>query len=133
MGYITVTCHYITEDWVFESNVLETDHVEVEHTAANLASELKRVTEEWYIADKVTCVVTDNARSIKNAVKLQNETVYHALLIQYLKSYCHKCTQASPRFTCRRRHPVCREFFVLLPQELQSIRQAEGDSGEAQY
>ena len=61
----------ITEDWVFESNVLETGHVEVKHTAANLASELKRVVEEWYIADKVICVIKDNARNIKKAAKLQ--------------------------------------------------------------
>ena len=38
------------------------------HTADNLATELKKVAAEWSIADKITCVVTDNASNMKAAV-----------------------------------------------------------------
>ena len=43
-------------------------HVDESHTAINLASILKGITEEWHIADKVCCVTTDNASNITNAV-----------------------------------------------------------------
>ena len=45
MGYITVTCHFITEEWVLQSAVLETAHVVEAHTSVNLASILKQITD----------------------------------------------------------------------------------------
>ena len=71
MGYMTVTCHFISEEWVFESFVLETAHIDVEHTAVNLSSELRRITDKWNISNKIHCVTTDNAKNIRNAVTQQ--------------------------------------------------------------
>ena len=69
-GFMTVTCHFLTEDWELKSAVLETVHVDEAHTADNLASILTRITDEWNITDKVCCVTTDNAANIVAAVKL---------------------------------------------------------------
>ena len=38
MGYLTVTCHFISQSWEIESYVLETTHVDQAHTIENLAS-----------------------------------------------------------------------------------------------
>ena len=42
----------------------------MEHTAENIAAELKKVSEEWGITDKITCIVTDNAANMKAAARL---------------------------------------------------------------
>ena len=70
LGYITVTCHFIDSSWVLKSAVLVTTNVTNDHTAENIAEELKRVTDEWKITNKVVAVVTDNAANIAAAVRL---------------------------------------------------------------
>lgn len=69
MGYITVTCHFITPDWTMESAVLETSHVPESHTIINLAAELKKITDEWKITSKIHCAITDGASNIKGAIR----------------------------------------------------------------
>ena len=46
MGYLTVTCHFISQSWEIESYVLETTHVDQAHTIENLASELMTITDK---------------------------------------------------------------------------------------
>ena len=69
MGYLTVTCHFITPDWHIESAILETLNISESHTSLNLASELKKVTNEWEITTKIHCAITDGASNIKGAIK----------------------------------------------------------------
>ena len=69
-GYITVTCHFISSDWILHAVVLDTLLVEADHTAENLAAELSGVSNEWGVTDKIVCVVTDNASNIVAAVRL---------------------------------------------------------------
>lgn len=45
-------------------------HVSKDHTAENLAEELKCITDEWKITNKEVAVVTDNAANIVAAVCL---------------------------------------------------------------
>ena len=70
MGFMTVTCHYISKEWSMESVILETIHIDVAHTSENLAAALKTVTDEWNINSKVHCVITDNASNIKGAIRI---------------------------------------------------------------
>ena len=42
-GYITVTAHYVSDDWILKSAVLETPRLCKDHTAANIADELTRI------------------------------------------------------------------------------------------
>ena len=69
-GYITVTCHFLLSSWELHSAVLDTLHVDVSHTAENLAAELVRITDDWRITEKVVCAVTDNASNIVAAIRL---------------------------------------------------------------
>ena len=69
-GFMTVTCHFLTCDWVLQSSVLSTIHVSNAHTAENLAAELMSITDKWEITEKVACVVIDNASNIMAAVRL---------------------------------------------------------------
>ena len=69
-GYMTVTCHFINELWQMQSIILETFNLCVSHTAENIAAELKRIADEWMIADKVVALVTDNAANVVAAARI---------------------------------------------------------------
>ena len=69
-SYITVTCHFLNEDWVLQSCVLATYQVTIRHTAENIAAELKQIANEWGVNDKICCIVTDNAANMIAAARL---------------------------------------------------------------
>lgn len=70
LSYLTLTCHYINHEMQLCSKVLETLYVQKDHTAPNLAEELKNIAEEWEITQKICCIITDNAANIVAAVNL---------------------------------------------------------------
>ena len=51
--YITVTCHYIREDWKLKSKMLNTSQFKPLYTADNLSKALKGIPEFWECAQKV--------------------------------------------------------------------------------
>lgn len=70
VGYITVTCHFVSEAWELCSRVLDTVNVDKDHTAENPAGELNRIATEWEIGSKISCITTDNASNIVAAANL---------------------------------------------------------------
>ena len=66
-AYLTVSCHLI-DDWQMQEFVLETCRFPGQHTADNISLELKRITDEWAITQKVIAVVTDNGANMVSAV-----------------------------------------------------------------
>ncbi|XP_044312889.1 E3 SUMO-protein ligase ZBED1-like [Drosophila rhopaloa] len=68
-GYITITCHFISNNFKLESAILSTQHLltPTNHTAANIAKTIKSVLDDWAIAQKVVCLVSDNDASMKKA------------------------------------------------------------------
>lgn len=119
-GYMTVTCHFLTEDWELRSVVLETTHVAVSHTADNLASALGAIINTWNISGKIVRVVTDGASNITATLRLMelrhlycfahttNLIVTHALecdtdVVELRKkcrdvvTYFHKSSKASDK------------------------------------
>ncbi|KAK1887488.1 Zinc finger BED domain containing protein 4 [Dissostichus eleginoides] len=64
-GYMTVTAHFISQEWQLHSFVLETKVLEVSHTASNIAERLGEVMEEFGILpEKRVAVVHDNAANM---------------------------------------------------------------------
>ena len=69
-AYMTLTAHTIDEEWTPHSFTLSTREIDKRQNAANLSLAVDEMREEWGIQNKTTAVVTDNAKSILNAVKL---------------------------------------------------------------
>ena len=68
-AYMTITAHYISDEWKLESNVLCTSEIAERHTGANIASRIREVLEVWNIQDThVSAVVTDNAANMTAAL-----------------------------------------------------------------
>jgi hypothetical protein len=67
-GYLTLTCHFCTDEWKLPSVVLETIHVDESHTAEHLAEALHDITNRWGITEQVVAAITDNANNINKAI-----------------------------------------------------------------
>ena len=66
-SYITVTLHYVDDEWSIAGLVLQTKLIEESHTAINLADFLQTCFHEWGTRDRFIIGMTDNAKNITNA------------------------------------------------------------------
>ncbi|XP_051998856.1 E3 SUMO-protein ligase ZBED1-like [Xyrauchen texanus] len=69
-SFITITTHYITDNWVIANPVLQTRAVYESHTSDHLSEILQGAVAEWKIdrENATVPVTTDNAKNIVNAV-----------------------------------------------------------------
>lgn len=63
-SYITITCHYISDDWQMNSAVLLTESLPGRHTADHLAEKMNGAVEQWGLEGRVIACVHDNAANI---------------------------------------------------------------------
>ena len=68
-SYISLSIHFIDNVWELQSYCLETREVSVDHTAENIASELKELLSDWKVKERVCGFTTDNAANISNAME----------------------------------------------------------------
>ena len=67
-GYIGITGHYITSEWILKANVLATRLVVERHTGSNIAIEIGKIKEEFKI-EECGALVTDNASNMLVAAR----------------------------------------------------------------
>ncbi len=70
-SFMTITAHYITDNWVIKNPVLQTRAVYESHTSDHLSEILQGAVAEWKIdrENATIPVITDNAKNIVNAVE----------------------------------------------------------------
>ena len=66
-SYITITAHFIDNEWELQERLLQTRGVSGSHAADHVADLLMECAVEWDIKEKEPIVVTDNARNMVNA------------------------------------------------------------------
>ena len=66
-GYITLTSHYINDNWQLRSQILATRNVSDRHTGENIAQAIKGITEEFNIKE-VSCITHENAANMDLAM-----------------------------------------------------------------
>ena len=88
-SYVTITSHYISDDWEMVTHVLQTRAMHESHTGSNIADLLKRAVDEWGIRDKEPAIVTDNARNMTSAAELVG--------MPHFKCFAHTLNLSSQR------------------------------------
>ena len=64
-AYITVTYHYVNDDWMMRSGVLATKHMRQSHTGLHIAQRVNQIREEFRIAkENVARITRDNAANM---------------------------------------------------------------------
>lgn len=69
-SYVTVTAHFINEDWEMKDIVLQTTEFKKSHTAENVAEVIDNILREYNVShESVLAITTDNAGNYINAVE----------------------------------------------------------------
>ena len=69
-AYITITAHYINDDWKLENKVLMTKGMPERHTGLNIAERVWETTKEWNIPDHlVSAIIHDNTSNMMTAIQ----------------------------------------------------------------
>ena len=70
-GYISLTAHYITDDFELSHQNLSTCHFPGTHDHSNIAEILQKLANTWHIdlGEQVSCFTTDNGSNIVKSLK----------------------------------------------------------------
>ncbi|RXN19656.1 zinc finger BED domain-containing 1-like protein [Labeo rohita] len=88
-AFVTITCHYVDEEWELMSHVLQTRAMHETHTGSNIAELLKAALEEWDLVSKDPAIVTDNAANMSVAAELAG--------MLHFRCFAHTLNLASQR------------------------------------
>ncbi|KAK9672036.1 hypothetical protein RND81_12G071600 [Saponaria officinalis] len=69
-GYLSLTAHYVDDEWKLHAKILNFYHLEPPHDALNMHGKLIEFIKEWEITKKVFTVTLDNARCNDNMQNL---------------------------------------------------------------
>ncbi|XP_054592246.2 E3 SUMO-protein ligase ZBED1-like [Nothobranchius furzeri] len=106
-SYMSLTTHYIDEEWNLNSYVSQTTEVETDHRSASLAEMLTAAIEEWGLMSKDPAMVTDNAANMIRAVEMIGLTYIGCfahiinlasqtgLKLRHIVTFFHRSTTAS--------------------------------------
>lgn len=73
--YLSLTAHYIDQDWNLKSKCLQTAYLPDDHTGEVIALGLSEVLASWGLSeDKQVCITTDSGTTIVKATSLNNWT-----------------------------------------------------------
>lgn len=73
--YMSLTAHFIDQDWTLKSKCLQTAYFPEDHTGEVIASGLKEALASWGLnEDKQVCITTDGGTNIVKATSLNNWT-----------------------------------------------------------
>uniref|UniRef100_A0A3B3XPC0 Uncharacterized protein n=1 Tax=Poecilia mexicana TaxID=48701 RepID=A0A3B3XPC0_9TELE len=89
-AYVTITAHFINEEWELVNYVLQTTDMPESHTRQNLAEHLRKALTEWGITEKDPVIVTDNASNMSIAAA-------EAAFSLHVKCYAHTLNLAAQR------------------------------------
>lgn len=71
-NFLTVTCHFMNNNFKLISRTLETKKCIGRHTSVAIANHLSDIFKKWHIENKIGPIVTDNAPNMLAAVGLLN-------------------------------------------------------------
>lgn len=71
--YISLTIHFITDDWELASRCLQTSYFPDDHTDDSITKGLKEALESWGLREESqVCITTDNSANVVKAVTLSD-------------------------------------------------------------
>ncbi|KAI4819180.1 hypothetical protein KUCAC02_004449 [Chaenocephalus aceratus] len=89
-AYVTITAHFINEEWELVTYVLQTRDMPESHTGHNVAEHLRKALAEWEITEKDPVIVTNNASNMTIAAE-------EAAFTLHVKCYAHTLNLAAQR------------------------------------
>ena len=82
-GYITITAHFITDDWVLHKKLLNFSYMPSPHTGVSISDKIYKFLFEWNLEFKLFSVTLDNASSndafiatLRTQLNLRNALIF---------------------------------------------------------
>lgn len=73
--YLSLTAHFIDQDWILKSKCLQTAYFPEDHTGEIIAAGLSEALTSWGLSEeKQVCITTDSGTNIVKATSLNNWT-----------------------------------------------------------
>ncbi|XP_073714924.1 E3 SUMO-protein ligase ZBED1-like [Misgurnus anguillicaudatus] len=73
--YLSLTVHFINDDFELKTRCLQTAYFPADHTGQNIAQGLKECLSSWHLNEEgQTCITTDNAANVIKATELNDWT-----------------------------------------------------------
>lgn len=73
--FLSLTLHYIDDDWKLHQRCLETAYFPADHMADMIAQGLKDMLSDWELAkEKLSAITTDNGPNVVKAASLNGWT-----------------------------------------------------------
>ncbi|KAM3861959.1 E3 SUMO-protein ligase ZBED1-like [Diretmus argenteus] len=88
-SYVTITAHFISDNWQLLSFVLQTRRMTEQHTGRNLVNLINTAAQEWNVSIDDLAIVTDNASNMIVAAQMGNYL--------HVKCFAHTINLASQR------------------------------------
>uniref|UniRef100_A0A803JGT7 BED-type domain-containing protein n=1 Tax=Xenopus tropicalis TaxID=8364 RepID=A0A803JGT7_XENTR len=102
--YLSLTVHFISDDWVLHSHCLQTSYFPDDHTGELLAAGLQEALDSWGVSEhRLVAITTGNGASIIKAIDLNNWTKIPVL-----------CSQASPNDRIQCAVGVCKKIVAAF-------------------
>ena len=70
--YMTITAHFVDDQFNLQSKVLQTKVLNEKHTGENISVALNAAIESWQISEKVSVITTDNASNMGRAISISD-------------------------------------------------------------
>ncbi|KAJ8704257.1 hypothetical protein PYW08_012981 [Mythimna loreyi] len=120
--FIAITAHYIKNSQL-HSTMIGCVQYPDRATAANLASHMRNVLEEWAISDKVTAIASDNGANIVAAIRARNWR--HVACFAHTLNLCVQNALVPISETTAKVKQVV-EYFKRSSQALAKLRELQG-------
>ena len=89
--YIVITCHFIDEDFFFQSFILDFVHFPHPHDAFNIAEVIKEVIYEFNISKKIQSICSNSAKNFVSAVDILLKSDDDLKDVIHMRCSCHVC------------------------------------------
>ncbi|RZC76944.1 hypothetical protein C5167_001066 [Papaver somniferum] len=88
-GYITLTVHFLDQNWEFKKYLLNFCELPPPHTGENLSAKLFAMIEDWGIEDKVSNITLDNAANNGACAKIMQSRLVAKKILFNKGQYFH--------------------------------------------
>ena len=118
LGYLCVTCHYISESWKIHKKIIKFNLVETPHDGWNLFNTMLETLQYWHLESKLFAITLDNASVNNNFVTtLKENLVSKGQLLRKGKLFHCRC--ATHVFNL-----IVQEGFEAISSATKNIRES---------
>ncbi|KAJ1257131.1 hypothetical protein BS78_K205700 [Paspalum vaginatum] len=94
LGYLCVTCHWISSDWMMKKRIIKFVMMESPHNAPSMFNVMLKGIQEWHIEEKLFSITLDNAKVNNSMIELIRGNLLFKKMLPCEGDLFHVCCAA---------------------------------------